>query len=102
MTHPLQTTATNFARERFYDVTTIASISCGIAKFVYAIVYSSCRASSVRRTAIGRVTVASLAMNDAAVIEILEDLLEEGLFPRRARASMMSRRAGALWLGLFF
>jgi HNH endonuclease len=35
----------------------------------------------VGRTAIGRVPVAVLAMNDPAVIEVREALLEEGLFP---------------------
>jgi hypothetical protein len=33
------------------------------------------------KTAVGRVTVAVLAMNDPAVIEVREALLEEGLFP---------------------
>jgi hypothetical protein len=38
----------------------------------------------VGKTAIGRVTVAVLAMNDPAVIEVREALFEEGLFPPTA------------------
>jgi hypothetical protein len=37
----------------------------------------------VGRTAIGRVTIAVLAMNDPAVIEVRQALFEEGLFPPR-------------------
>jgi len=35
----------------------------------------------IGKTAIGRTTVAVLAMNDPAVIEVREALIEEGLFP---------------------
>ena len=35
----------------------------------------------VGRTAVGRVTVAVLAMNDPAVVEVRAALIEEGLFP---------------------
>jgi hypothetical protein len=39
------------------------------------------------RTAIGRVTVAVLAMNEPAVIEVREALIEEGRFPPPSRLS---------------
>jgi hypothetical protein len=35
----------------------------------------------VGRTAIGRVTIAVLAMNDPAEVEVREALIDEGLFP---------------------
>jgi hypothetical protein len=35
----------------------------------------------VGRTAVGRVTVAVLSMNDMEVIEVRESLIEEGVFP---------------------
>jgi len=46
----------------------------------------------VGRTAIGRVTVAVLAMNDPAVIEVREALREEGLFPPPVGLELRKRR----------
>jgi hypothetical protein len=46
----------------------------------------------VGRTAIGRVTIAVLAMNDPAVIEVREALLDEGLFPPRSDLTRRERK----------
>ena len=46
----------------------------------------------VGRTAVGRVTVAVLAMNDPAVVEVRAALLEEGRFPPPSRSGRRRRR----------
>jgi hypothetical protein len=44
------------------------------------------------RTAVGRVTVVVLAMNDPAVVEVRAALMAEGLFPRPTQGGRPRRR----------
>jgi hypothetical protein len=48
----------------------------------------------VGKTAIGRTTIAVLAMNDPAVIEVREALIDEGLFPPIQDVEERDRKRG--------